>query len=109
MPAKTPSAPKTIIRYGFVASQRSSAHPMPPPTTTAPTRTNGNSMAMLNWRAKFGSRRGGPGGRRSCGSAAKRTKRQEERLAGEADKRLGINARHQHDEHGNSQRDGLPH
>src|SRR5216683_184911 len=97
-----------IIKYGFVPIQRSSNHPNPPPTNTAPTKTKGSSMAMANWRPKFGSGRfGGAVGGELGWSASKGAKRQEKRIASQADKRLGVDTRHQRNENSYRQRHSL--
>src|SRR2546425_9067906 len=77
--------------------------------TTARRGINGSSMAMASSRTKLGDRFRGSGGSEPGSSAPNGSKRQEERIAGQPDKRLRIQAGHQRDEYRDRQCQRLRH
>src|SRR6266849_2311931 len=80
---------------------------MPPPINTANMGMNGSSIAKANWRRNAAVRLWGDCGGVRGWSASKGAKRQKERIAGQADKRLGVDARHQRNENSYRQRHSL--
>src|SRR5260370_32251979 len=93
--------PRTSRKTGLVWRQRSRKYPRSPPTTTAETRTNGNSIAMAAWlETSFAFSAAGEGDSEFSGLLS-------EGILGEPRERLRIQPGGERDKHGDAEGHGL--